>query len=329
MKSPRILVTGAAGFVGSHTVDQLLSRGCRVMGVDDLSTGRLINLRNATNSPRFRFVRADITGPSTLKDLCESFRPDAIIHLAGLVSVVRAQEEPGLNYRLNVHSTQLVAEAARSHGVKRIVFASSAAVYGDHPDLPLAESIFPQPISLYGTAKRASEELLQGYATAYGMETVCLRYFNIFGPRQDPRSPYSGVISIFAEKYSAGEPVTVFGDGGQTRDFISVFDVARANAIAATRPVATPTICNICTGQPRRLLSILDVFRSTHPEAPEPNFAEPRAGEIRHSAGNPERALERLGFRAEVDFAAGLRAFIEETGPATRDSAHAELVAIG
>ncbi len=315
MKTPRILVTGAAGFVGSHTVDLLLAEGCQVMGVDDLSTGRMVNLRSASQSPHFRFVRADITGPAILDDLCSGFTPDAIIHLSGLVSVVRAQEEPDLNYRLNVHSTQLVAEAARRHGTRRVVFASSAAVYGDHPDLPLSESVFPHPISLYGTAKRASEELLLGHATSFGMETICLRYFNIFGPRQDPRSPYSGVISIFSERFAAGQPVTIFGDGSQTRDFVSVFDIARANVIAATRPGLSATVCNVCTGAPRRLLSVLDVFRSAYPEAPEPRFEGARPGEIQHSCGNPERATDRLGFRAEASFETALRDFIESTRP--------------
>lgn len=329
MKAPRILVTGAAGFVGSHTVDLLLSQGCRVMGVDDLSTGRMANLRQASDNARFRFVRADITGPAILDNLCSRFEPDAIIHLSGLVSVVRAQEEPNLNYRLNVHSTQLVAEAARRNGVKRIVFASSAAVYGDHPDLPLTESVFPQPISLYGTAKRASEEILLGHSQTFGLETICLRYFNIFGPRQDPKSPYSGVISIFSDRFSAGQPVTIFGDGGQTRDFISVFDIARANVIAATRPGLSSTICNVCTGRPRRLLSVLDVFRSVYRDAPRPHFAEAREGEIRHSAGNPERAAERLGFRAEHDFEEALRDFIESARPVTTMAPRRELTTVG
>lgn len=315
MSLSRILVTGAAGFVGSHTVDLLLARGFQVLGIDDLSTGRMANLREASESDHFRLVRADVTGPGVLGDLCASFKPDAIIHLAGLVSVVRAQEEPGLNYRLNLHSTHLVAEAARIHGVRRVVFASSAAVYGDHPDLPLSESILTRPISLYGMAKRASEEILSGYSASFGLETVCLRYFNIFGPRQDPRSPYSGVISIFAQRFAEGKPVTVYGDGGQTRDFISVHDIARANVIAATRPEVEPTVCNVCTGEPRRLLAVLDVFRAAYPLADDPRFEPARPGEIRHSAGLPDRAARYLGFRPERAFESALAEFIETTRP--------------
>ncbi|MCB1061514.1 MAG: NAD-dependent epimerase/dehydratase family protein [Verrucomicrobiae bacterium] len=318
---PRILVTGAAGFIGSHTTDQLLGLGCRVMGVDDLSTGHLMNLRSATANSNFRFVRADITGPNVIEELCAGFRPDAIVHLAGLVSVVRAQEEPNLNYRLNLHATHLVAEAARLHGVRRAVFASSAAIYGDHPDLPLTESALPQPISLYGMAKRASEEVLMGYGASFGLETVCLRYFNVYGPRQDPKSPYSGVISIFAERFAAGNPVTIFGDGSQTRDFVAVEDIARANALAATRPGLSPMVCNVCTGRPRRLLTVLDVFRSLHPDAPAPQFAPARPGEIQHSLGNPERAADRLGFVANTELESGLRAFAQSLGTANSPQA--------
>ncbi|MCB1088711.1 MAG: NAD-dependent epimerase/dehydratase family protein, partial [Verrucomicrobiae bacterium] len=254
--------------------------------------------------------RLDITAPGSFDRLVESLRPTAIIHLAGLVSVVRAQDDPELNFRLNLLSTHLVAEAARRHGVKRIVFASSAAIYGDHPDLPLSESILPRPISLYGMAKRASEEVLQGYGASFGIETICLRYFNVFGPRQDPKSPYSGVISIFSDRFAAGQPVTIFGDGRQTRDFISVHDIARANALAATKPGLNPAICNVCTGRPRPLVSILEVFRSVYPEAPPPQMAPARPGEIRHSFGSPDRAESLLGFRAVTELEDGLRALI-------------------
>lgn len=308
MNSPRILVTGAAGFIGSHTVDQLLRLGCDVLGVDDLSTGHLRNLREASTHPKFRFLRADITGPEILERLCREFRPNTIIHLAGLVSVVRAQEDPDLNHRLNLHATHLVAEAARRQGVRRLVFASSAAVYGDSTALPLSEASPTRPISLYGAAKRASEEVLHGYGAAFGLETICLRYFNVFGPRQDPASPYSGVISIFANRFAQGQPVTIFGDGSQTRDFIAVYDLARANAIAATRPGLRSTTCNICTGHPTRLMAIVDSLRSFYPHSPHPEFAPAREGEILHSSGDPGRAARDLGFAAEVDIARGLRA---------------------
>lgn len=309
MNRPRILVTGAAGFIGSHTVDQLLRLGCHILGVDDLSTGRLANLREASACQAFQFHRADITGPGTMDQICQTFRPTAIIHLAGLVSVVRAQEDPNLNFRLNHLATHLVAEAARKAGVRRLVFASSAAVYGDSPHLPIAENSPTHPISLYGAAKRASEEILAGYSATFGLETLCLRYFNVFGPRQDPNSPYSGVISIFAQRFGEGKPVTIFGDGSQTRDFVSVYDLARANALAATRPDLRSSICNICTGKPNQLLTLLDSFRSFYPDSPAPQFAPSRPGEILHSCGDPRRAAQELGFVAEVDLSTGLRAF--------------------
>lgn len=187
-------------------------------------------------------------------------------------------------------------------------------MYGNHPDLPLNESIMPRPISLYGMAKRASEELLLGYGASFGMETVCLRYFNVFGPRQDPKSPYSGVISIFAERFSRRETVTIYGDGRQTRDFVSVRDIAKANTLAATRPGLSPMSCNVCTGRPRHLLSILDILRSVYPDAPSPIMAPFREGEIRHSCGNPERAASALGFHASADFETGLRELVTPAG---------------
>jgi UDP-glucose 4-epimerase len=326
MKSTRILVTGAAGFIGSHTTDRLLAMNCEVVGVDDLSTGHLSNLRNASGQSGFRFVRADLTGPNCLDRIVESHRPDAIVHLAGLVSVVRAQDNPELNYRLNLHATHLVAEAARRHKVGRIVFASSAAVYGDHPELPLHEAVLPRPISLYGMAKRASEELLLGYGAAFGIETVCLRYFNVFGPRQDPKSPYSGVISIFSDRFANGEPVTIFGDGRQTRDFVAVSDIAKANALAATRPGLTPMVCNVCTGRPRHLLSLLDVFRAEYPESPAAHFAPARDGEIKHSLGSPDRAAKMLGFRATADADAALRELMAPPSAVAEPELPAELL---
>lgn len=310
MTTPRILVTGAAGFIGSHTVDQLLRLGCSVLGVDDLSTGQLANLREARTCRGFQFVRADLTAPETLDQLCDFYRPDSLVHLAGLVSIGRAKHESDLDHRLNLQATHLVAEAARKQGIRRLVFASSAAVYGNASPVPLSEASPTQPISLAGEVKRASEEALRGHAASFGLEAICLRYFNVFGPRQDPDSLDSGVISIFARRFAEGLPVTIFGNGIQTRDFISVYDVARANAIAATRPGLSSTTCNVCTGQPERLLSILNTFRSFYPKAPLPRFEPPRAGELLHSCGDPRQAASDLGFVSETDLTAGLRSLI-------------------
>lgn len=302
----RVLVTGAAGFIGSHTTDQLLAQGFRVIGIDDLSTGKSANLASALAHDSFEFIRGDVTDPDTVQRTYSQHRPDAVIHLAGLVSVTRAQAEPELNFQLNVRATQLIADAARRHGVKRVVFSSSAAVYGDNPSRPLLETSATAPIGQYGAAKLASEILLHGFAVSYGISTLCLRYFNAFGPRQDPKSPYSGVISIFADRYAVGKPVTVFGDGSQTRDFVSVHDIARANALAATEPGLKSAVCNICTGRQQSLLDLIAIFQELFPSSPPPRFVPRRDGEILHSCGSPVSAREILGFRSEVDLAAGL-----------------------
>jgi UDP-glucose 4-epimerase len=302
----QILVTGAAGFIGSHTVDQLLAAGHRVTGVDNLRTGRPANLAAALTSSRFAFHEIDVAVPGALDRVVAIVRPEAIIHLAALVSVQESITNPDLNYTLNVHATHLVAEAARAQGVRRIVFASSAAIYGDATQRPIRETDEKKPISPYGAAKLASEALLLGHGAAFGITVRCQRYFNVFGPRQDPASPYSGVISIFDRRYREGKPVSIYGDGQQTRDFISVHDVARANVIATTNPNVPSGSANICTGRPTSLLQVLEVFSRHYPNVPAPTHGAPRAGDILHSLGAPDEAAAAFGFRAEVNVEAGL-----------------------
>ena len=305
-----ILLTGAAGFIGSHTADQLLAAGHTVTAVDNFRTGRHQNLVTALTSPRFKLVELDVTVPGALAAEVARVRPDAIIHLAALVSVQESMQDPALNFALNVHATQHVAEAARQSGVKRIVFASSAAIYGDATDLPVRESVEKRPISPYGAAKLASEALLLGHGAAFGITIRCQRYFNVFGPRQDPASHYSGVISIFDRRFREGQSVTIFGDGQQTRDFISVHDVARANVLAATRPGIVSGATNICTGRATSLLQVANVFRRHYPKAAAPLHAPARTGDIIHSLGAPDMASAELGFRAEVSIEDGLAELI-------------------
>ncbi|HEY1109267.1 MAG TPA: NAD-dependent epimerase/dehydratase family protein [Opitutaceae bacterium] len=301
-----ILVTGAAGFIGSHTTDQLLAAGHRVVGVDNFRTGRRSNLDAAQRSEAFSFREADVAAPGAIEGIVTEVRPDAIIHLAALVSVQDSMANPDLNYALNIHATHLIAEAARKAKVPRIVFASSAAIFGDTTDVPTRENTEKRPISPYGAAKLASEAILLGHAAAFGFVARCQRYFNVFGPRQDPASPYSGVISIFDRRYREGKGVTIYGDGQQTRDFISVHDVARANVIAATRPGVVSGVANICTGRATSLLDIVGIFRRHYPNAPATVHAAPRSGDIVHSRGDPAHAAEALGFRAELPVADGL-----------------------
>jgi UDP-glucose 4-epimerase len=303
---PRVLVTGAAGFIGSHTVDQLLAAGHIVCGVDNFRTGRIANLTTAASHPQFTFQELDVADAPVFEALAARFAPEAIVHLAALVSVPESITDPALNYRLNLQATHIVAEAARKHGARRIVFASSAAVYGDVAETPTAESAVKNPISPYGAAKLASEIVLLGHAGAFGLTVRCQRYFNVYGPRQDPRSLYSGVISIFCQKLGAAAVPVIFGDGGQTRDFISVHDVARANVIAATHPAVRSGVANICTGKPASLNELVTILRRHFDGAPEPVHGPARDGDIRHSLGHPEIAGIELGFFAEVSLADGL-----------------------
>ena len=295
-----ILVTGAAGFIGSHTVEKLLTEGCRVIGVDNFRTGRRDNLGAALENPNFVLREGDVAADNFLDGLVAEYLPAAIIHLAALVSVPESIANPELNYRLNLYATYLVAEAARRHCVPRVVYASSAAVYGNCTSFPLEEGSSTIPISPYGAAKLASEALLLGHAAAFGFTVRCQRYFNVYGPRQDPTSPYSGVISLFLKSFRAGVAVTVFGDGNQTRDFISVTDVARANTIAALHSDISSGVVNICTGQQLSLRRILEIFSTEFPGAHTPLFAAPRPGDIVHSCGSAIKARDELGFSAQI-----------------------------
>jgi len=323
LPTPRVLVTGAAGFIGSHTVDRLLQMGCTVIGVDDLSRGNRDNLNDAFRSPLFRFERLDVVDEAAFEALCAEMSPDSIVHLAGLVSVDTAESDPMLNYWLNYHATRTVLEVARRHGISRIVFSSSAAVYGNDPARPVNEDSPTRPIGLYGRAKLFSERLLENCAERDDPTTIRYRYFNVYGPRQDPSSPYSGVISIFANRLSRGLPVRIFGDGEQSRDFISVFDVAEANALAATRARLSSGTYNICTGRSMTIRELCAVLRTHFPQTAPPKFASPRRADIRHSVGDPSRASGALGFQSRISMEDGIRQLVEsmsENTPAEAES---------
>ncbi|MDG4552665.1 MAG: NAD-dependent epimerase/dehydratase family protein [Candidatus Competibacter sp.] len=312
--TPVFLVTGAAGFIGSHSVDWLLRHGWRVVGVDNLRTGRLDNLADARSSPNFTLVIADAGDEAVMRPLFQQHRFAGALHLAALVSVPESFREPGLNYRLNLATADSLARWCLDHDCKRLVFASSAAVYGTSAPLPNRESTLPQPQSPYAAAKLAAEIMLLGYAASYGLEAVCLRYFNVYGPRQDPGSPYSGVLSIFTNRFQRGLPVTVYGDGEQTRDFISVRDVAECNGRALTRQSVQSGRYNVCTGQAVSLKQVLVVYRDLFPNAPPAQFASSRIGDIRHSLGDPALLQGMLRYNAQTSFARGLRELVLNHG---------------
>jgi UDP-glucose 4-epimerase len=311
-----ILVTGAAGFIGSHTAELLLEAGHRVVGVDNFRTGRRENLRAALARPEFIFHEADVAEPDVLARIAAECAPAAVIHLAALVSVQESVADPQLNFRLNVGATQCVAEAARRHRIPRIVFASSAAVYGEGAAAPLREQDLRRcPVSPYGAAKLASENILLGHAAAYGIVVRCQRFFNVYGPRQDPASPYSGVISLFARDFREGRQVTVYGDGRQTRDFVFVRDVARATMLAATRPALSSGVVNICTGRAISVNRLARILGARYAGARPPRHAPARPGDIRRSVGDPSRARAQLGFKAEWAIEDGLDEVIDFAAP--------------
>ena len=303
-----VFVTGAAGFIGSHTVDRLLKEGHRVTGADNFRTGRRENLTVALASPRFTLLELDMAREGGLAAAVTVARPDALIHLAALVSVQESMRDPGLNFDLNVRATHLAAEAARAAGTGRIVFASSAAIYGDVASLPVREEAAKLPISPYGAAKLASEALLLGHGVAFGLTVRCQRYFNVFGPRQDPASPYSGVISIFAALAAADRQITIHGDGQQLRDFVYVGDVV-AHLRAAMRLLAEAPgrhVLNVCTGRATSVLELAQALGRLHGHAPRITHGPARAGDIRRSLGDPARTVATLGLRAGIALEDGL-----------------------
>ena len=228
-KMKKALVTGGAGFIGSHLVDALLSDGCQVVVLDNLSTGRLSNLEHVID--KISFHKGDIRDRETLANAVKDC--EVVFHQAAMVSVPRTVEDPLGSAMINEIGTLLVLEAARKHHVKRVVLASSSAVYGDDPDLPKMEKMVVKPLSPYAVQKLTGEYYANIYYDLYGLETSCLRYFNVYGPRQDPSSPYSGVISIFMSRALSQKSPVIYGDGNQYRDFIFVNDVVRANLLAA------------------------------------------------------------------------------------------------
>lgn len=302
----KILITGTAGFIGSHTAELLLQKGHEVLGVDNFRTGREANLQLLLAHPRFRFVRADVAEPGTLSSVVAGFQPDAIIHLAAMVSVPESIANPGENHRLNFYATALVAEAALAHGVRRVVFATSAAVYGTNPALPLTEVAECRPLSPYGEAKLNSEYHLLQVARQHGLIVRCHRYFNVFGPRQDPSSAYSGVISRFHDALMLDQRPTIHGDGEQTRDFIYVGDVARANLLAATLPGIKSGTANICTGRSVSLNQLLAAMAQAAGKTCQPLYGPVRSGDIRHSCGSPDRARLELEFQPSISLNVGL-----------------------
>ncbi|MDQ4076258.1 MAG: SDR family oxidoreductase [Chloroflexota bacterium] len=303
----KILVTGGAGFIGSHLTAALVSQEHAVTVFDNLSTGKRANLAGLPVT----FVEGDVADFDTLARAVEGC--ELLFHQAAMVSVPRSIDEPDLNHRSNVTGTFHVFEAARQAGVRRVVYASSAAIYGDEPTLPKRETSVIAPLTPYGAAKYMAEVYATAYAASYPeMEFVGLRYMNVFGPRQDPSSPYSGVLSIFCQAVLNGRSCTIFGDGEQTRDFVYVSDVVQANLLAATVPLdGGAEVFNIGRGAATSLNQIVAVLDQLTLEPVKVTYAPARHGDIRHSVADISRAQTALGYSPEVTVVEGLRATLD------------------
>lgn len=303
----RCLITGGAGFIGSHLVDALLDAGARVRVLDDLSTGRLANLPG--QHQRLEFIRGDIGDGAFVERCAEAV--DCIVHLAAVASVQSSVEQPVRTHQTNFDGTLNVLEAARSAGVRRVIYASSAAVYGDCAAVPVAEDAVLSPLTPYAADKLAGEHYLRFYALRYGISATAFRFFNIYGPRQDPSSPYSGVISIFTDRARANLPITVFGDGEQTRDFVYVGDLVKILAAAVGRNPPGFQIVNVGGGRQVSLLDLLNTIEALLGRPIMREHAESRPGDILHSCADVRRLSELYGLVPSAPLSEGLGRLLE------------------
>jgi UDP-glucose 4-epimerase len=302
----KALVTGGAGFIGSHIVDRLLKDGHEVIVLDDFSTGHRSNL---PENPSLTIVEGDISNADTVKQCMAGI--DWVFHKAAVASVPKTVNDPVGSSAVNYQGTLHLLEAARNNNVKRFVFASSAALYGDEPTLPKVETMCPVTLSPYAVDKLASEFACGMYTTLYGLETVCLRYFNVYGPKQDPSSPYSGVISIFTDKLKNKETPSIFGDGEQTRDFVYVSDVVEANMKAVTTQQGAGQYYNVATGKKITLNKLLKTLCEIYKIDFNVNYGESRKGDIKDSYAVVEKANSILKWQPSVELNQGLKLLCE------------------
>jgi UDP-glucose 4-epimerase len=302
------LVTGGAGFIGSHIAAALASRGARVRVIDDLSTGHLENLEEIGGD--VDFVRGSLNDAGSLRRALEGV--ELVFHEAAIPSVPRSVENPRETHDACVEATFSLLLAARDAGVRRLVYAASSSAYGDQPTLPKVETMSPDPLSPYAAAKLVGEYYCQVFTRAYGLETVALRYFNIFGPRQDPSSQYSGVISRFIAALVGGATPVIYGDGGQTRDFTYVANAVEANLLAAESARAVGHVINVANGRQTSLNELLTILKGiTGRAGVETDYREPRAGDVRHSLADITRARDLLGYEPRVGMEEGLQKTID------------------
>lgn len=301
----KYLVTGGSGFIGSHLVRALLEQGAFVRVLDNFSTGRRENLSGLN----IEMLEGDIRDAAKAAEAVSGI--DIIFHEAAFVSVPQSMEDPLPCFDINQHGTEILLEAARKAKVGRVVLASSAAVYGDSEMMPLDEMVPLRPFSPYAVSKRVDELYTEMYTRSFGLDVVALRYFNVYGPRQRPDSMYAAAVPIFARRLIDGKPITIYGDGGQTRDLVYVGDIVRANLAASEHAAAPGQIFNVCTGDETSVLDLVETMRSFFPDAPAPEFAPARSGDIYRSIGNPAKAKNLLDFTAQTSLTDGLKAVVD------------------
>jgi nucleoside-diphosphate-sugar epimerase len=299
------LITGAAGFIGSHLAHALAERGERVRALDNFETGQRSNLADILN--RIELCEADLRDKAAVRSACQDM--DYVLHLGALPSVPRSVKEPRPSHETNIDGTFNVLEGAREAGVKRVVYAASSSAYGNQPGFPRVESMAPQPISPYAVQKLTGELYMQSYWRVYGLETVCLRYFNIFGPRQAADSPYSGVMARFILQMLRGEQPLIFGDGEQGRDFTYVDNVVKANLLAVQAPatLAAGRVFNIACGERHTLNETYGLLATLLNFAHPSKYGSERDGDVRDSLADISAARSALGYVPEIDFEEGLR----------------------
>ena len=300
------LVTGGAGFIGSHLTEELQRRGERVRVADSLVTGKR---RNLAHLPAVEFVEGDLSDLAVARAAVQGV--DYVLHQAAIPSVPRSVEDPITSNRANVDATLNVLVAARDARVKRVVYAGSSSAYGNTDTLPKTESMPPRPLSPYALQKLVGEQYMQIFTSLYGLATVTIRYFNVFGPRQDPSSPYSGVISLFARALLDNKPPTIYGDGEQTRDFTYVANVVDGVLRAVTAPGAAGTVINVATGSRISLNRLFEVMRDLTAARVNVNYGPPRAGDVQHSQADISLARKLLGYEPTVSLEEGLRRTLE------------------
>ena len=297
------LVTGGAGFIGSHLVEALLKSGYQVRVLDNFITGKRENLSPMIS--QIQLIEGDLRDFETVRRVCQGI--DFVFHVAALPSVPRSIQDPKTSNEINVQGTLHVLEAARHTQVKRVVFSSSSSVYGDSPVLPKREDAAPSPLSPYAITKLTGEYYCQVYHKIYGLETVCLRYFNVFGPKQDPTSQYAAVIPKFISALLTDTPPLIYGDGEQSRDFTYVDNVVKANLLASTAPKAAGRVFNIACGKQITITHLVKTLSALLNKEIPPAYKPPRVGDVRHSLADISQARHLLEFSPLVDFEEGLR----------------------